>query len=374
MRIGMIAPISHPYPPPSYGPWERVTHDLTERLATIGHDVTLFAAADSATDAVLVPTAERTLDTLPPDRRRSAEDLHIERALELARASDFDILHSHLHVHVLERAAGVAQPIVTTLHGAAWNQAHHETLRAHADRPFVSLSDREREFLPELNYVATIPNGIRTDDFPPGGGTGGYLAFVGRLAPEKGVHLAFETARRAGHRLLVAGVVDDAHLDYAERIQREAGSGVELLGALDRPELSEMLREATGLLMPLLWDEPFGLVVAESLSSGTPVVAWRKGAMPEIVEHGKTGYLVDDVDGAVAAVARLSSLDRSDCVQSARSRFSAIAMADSYATVYETVSGHGVEDLVEGSHRDPDTDIGVAVGDDQVPGVRHAPA
>ncbi|HSM45425.1 MAG TPA: glycosyltransferase family 4 protein [Acidimicrobiia bacterium] len=334
----MIAPVTHPYPPPGYGPWERVTHDLTESLVELGHDVTLFAAAGSETKANLVATTSEPLEELPAAERRDEEDRHIAAALEGAADADLDIVHSHLHVHVLRQVNRLACPLVTTLHGAAWDRAHHRLLRRHHGRPFVSLSDAERAFLPELNYVATIPNGIDTEDFPPGDGSGGYLAFVGRLAPEKAPHLAVEVAHRSGDRLLLAGVTEDQHRVYAHDVLSSTGSDVDYLGPLDRAELSSMLRSAKALVMPLLWDEPFGLVVVESLASGTPVVAWDRGAMSEIIDHGETGFLVADVDEAVKAVGMVSHLSRRDCAERARERFSARVMADGYARLYRTLT------------------------------------
>lgn len=334
----MIAPVTHPYPPPGYGPWERVTHDLTENLVALGHDVTLFAAAGSETTANLVATTRVPLEEIPKTGRRDEEDRHITAALDVAVADELEIVHSHLHVHVLRQAGHLAPPLVTTLHGAAWDTTHHRLLRRHRRRPFVSLSDAERAFLPDLNYVATIPNGIATEDFPPGDGSGGYLAFVGRLVPEKAPHLAVEVASRAGHELLLAGVIEDQHRAYAHDVLTSAGSDVHYLGPLDRGELSSMLGAAKALVMPLLWDEPFGLVVVESLASGTPVVAWERGAMSEIIDHGETGFLVADVDGAVKAVGMVSDLARRDCAQRARERFSASVMADRYATLYRSLT------------------------------------
>lgn len=337
-RIGMIAPITHPYPPPGYGPWERVTHDLTESLVELGHDVTLFAAVGSETTANLVATASEHLERIPAARRRDEEDRHIANALDRAVDADLEIVHSHLHVHVLRQAARLARPVVTTLHGAAWDKTHHQLLRRHRRRPFVSLSDAERTFLPELNYVTTIPNGIATEDFPPGDGSDGLLVFVGRLAPEKAPHLAVEVARRSGHGLVLAGVIEDQHRDYANDVLAATGSDVDYLGPLDRAELSSVLRAAKALVMPLLWDEPFGLVVVESLASGTPVVAWDRGAMGEIIDHGETGFLVADVDEAVRAVGMVSDLARRDCAVRARERFSAVVMAKRYASLYRTLT------------------------------------
>lgn len=336
--VAMIAPITHAYPPSGYGPWERVTHDLTERLVVDGHEVTLFAAADSETSARLVPTAHRPLSQVAPEHRRGAEDRHIERAIQISDAESFDVVHSHLHVHVLRHVDRLSRPLLTTLHGAAWDRAHHQTLNRHAHRPYVSLSDRERLFLPDLNYVATIPNGIRLEDFPEGAGGGGYLVFVGRLAPEKAPYLAVECARRSGLALKIAGVIEDAHRGFAETFISETGGGVEYVGALDRPELSWLMREAEGLLMPLTWDEPFGLVVIESLASGTPVIAWRRGAMPEIIDDGVTGFLVDDTDDAVGAVQRLDDISRRSCRLAAETRFSDAVMAERYAALYKELA------------------------------------
>lgn len=337
-RIGMIAPITHPYPPPGYGPWERVTHDLTERLVTLGHQVTLFAPAGSVTKAEHVVTASAPLRLLPPEDGRAVEDAHLATAIAMAAEGRFDVVHSHLHVHALPFAESIPCPLLTTLHGAAWNPGNHAVLRRHAHLPFVSLSDREREFLPELNYVATIPNGIRMEDFPVGMGSEGYLAFVGRLSPEKAPHLAVEVARRTGHKLVMAGIIEDQYAGYARGVLDEAEGTADYLGALDRRELNTVLQGALGLLMPLQWDEPFGLVVVESLASGTPVVAWRRGAMPEILEDGVTGFLVEDVEGAVAAVARLPGISREVCAGRARDRFDDGAMARAYAAVYEALA------------------------------------
>ncbi|MGH3650901.1 MAG: glycosyltransferase family 4 protein [Acidimicrobiia bacterium] len=337
VRIGMLAPITHGYPPNGYGPWERVTHDLTERLVLDGHDVTLFAAAGSETKANLIETVDAPLASTPWVDRRAAEDRHVDTAMTAARDGTFDVVHSHLHVHALPFADKIPCPLVTTLHGAAWAPAHHDLLRRHAGLPYVSLSDRERAFFPELNYVATIPNGIRVEEFPVGDGSGGYLAFVGRISPEKAPHLAIETARRTGRHLLIAGVIEDQHRRYARDCLRSTGETVDYLGPLDRPELSLLLRDAAALLMPLQWDEPFGLVVVESLASGTPVIAWGRGAMPEIIDDGVTGFIVDDVEGAVNALSKVEELSRADCARVARARFDDATMAAAYAEVYQRV-------------------------------------
>ena len=334
-RIGMVAPVSHAYPPPGYGPWERVAHDLTEQLVAMGHDVTLFAAAGSQTSARLVETIVAPLDSGGADPRLE-EERHLSIAMEAARSGAFDVVHSHLHVHALIFSRIVSTPIVTTLHGVAWDPATHPLLLQYAEMPFVSLSDSERHFLPELNYVATIPNGVRTKEIPVGTGGGGYLVFVGRMAPEKAPDLAIETARAAGVPLRLAGIVEDRHRDFFEaEVLAACSENVEYVGALGRDDLWQLLGEASAMVMPLRWHEPFGLVAVESLATGTPVIAWQMGALPEIIENGVSGFVVEDVAGAVFSVGRVGDLDRATCRRVAEDRFSDSVMAARYSDVYE---------------------------------------
>lgn len=333
----MVAPITHAYPPDGYGPWERVTHDLTERLVSNGHDVTLFAPAGSTTGAKLVETVEAPLSERPERIPRLEEQTHLAIAMEAAAEGEFDVVHSHLHVHALVFSGLIPCPLVTTLHGAGWDRAHHPLLLRYADRPFVSVSDRERSFLPDLNYEATIPHGVRVSDFEFGGGSGAYLAFVGRMAPEKAPDLAIAAAVRARIPLLMAGPVDAAHRSFFADLMRDLPDNVDYIGPLDRDELGLLLSDASALLMPLRWHEPFGLVVIEALASGTPVVAWRMGAMPEIVEHGVTGYLVNDASEAAEAIALLPHISRTACRSSAETRFSDDRMARDYYHLYSKV-------------------------------------
>jgi glycosyltransferase involved in cell wall biosynthesis len=320
-------------PPPSYGPWERVSHDLTEQLVALGHDVTLFAPRGTVTTANLVETVDEPLERSDGNPRLE-EEMHLAIAMDAVSQGGFDVVHSHLHVHALVFGRLLPVPMLTTLHGAAWDPAHHELLRRYADMPYVSLSHAERSLLPELNYVATIANGIRVDEIPVGDGSGGYLAFAGRLAPEKGPDLAIAVAVATGLPLRLAGPVEDRHRAFFERILDGAPASVEYLGELDREELWDLVGGALALLMPLRWAEPFGLVVAESLAAGTPVIAWRMGAMPEIIHDGSTGRLVDDVEGAVRAVEHISDISRDACRQEAENRFSARMMARFYSAVY----------------------------------------
>ncbi|HVR32958.1 MAG TPA: glycosyltransferase family 4 protein [Acidimicrobiia bacterium] len=338
-RVGMIAPISYAYDPLGYGPWERVTHDLTERLVADGIDVTLFAPSGSETLARLVETVPGPLSEMVDADPRLFETEHLAVAMEAASSGALDIVHSHLHVHALPYGSLLPIPLLTTLHGAAWNTAHHRLLLRYRKLAFVSLSDRERVFLPELNYVATVGNGLDLARFPMGVGDGGYLAFVGRMAPEKAPDLAAAVARRAGVPLKIAGPIENRHREFFDDFMRGADD-VEYLGPLEQHEVAELLGGAQALVMPLRWDEPFGLVVIESLAAGTPVIAWRRGAMPEIVDDGLTGFLVDDVETAARAVTAVPSLDRAACRQAAEERFSDARMARDYAGVYRSLTGH----------------------------------
>lgn len=341
MRIGLLAPITHPLPPPGYGPWERVVADLAEGLTDRGHQVVVFAAAGSKVAGRLVatvphPIAEWPADAEYPGEARIWEEIHIAEMAAEVRRGGIDVVHTHLSVHPLGFADLLPAPMVVTLHGVAWNRATHPALARHRRLPYVSISDAERRLMPELNYVATVYNGVRAEDYPVGRGRGGYLLFAGRIAPEKAPHLAIEAAQRSGLPLRLAGPVEDRYrVYYAEEIEPRLGTDrVEYLGAVTRGELSSLYRDAAALVVPLAWEEPFGLVVAEAMMSGTPVIGWRRGALPELVDNGVTGFLVGDVAEAARAVGRIGELSRVACRAEAESRFSTDRMAAGYEEAY----------------------------------------
>ena len=356
MRIAMLAPISWPLPPSGYGPWEQVASNLTEALVTRGHDVTLFAAAGTQTAARLIETCPHAFETWPDSERhrsrtfdrqtgllegppdwRVREELHIAACMERAAAGEFDVVHSHLHVHALVFGRLIPCPLVSTLHGAAWVRAAHPAFKSYADMPFVSISDAERQFLPALNYVATVHNGIRIDDFPFKENKEDYLLFAGRLAPEKGPDEAIEVARRAGRRLLIAGMVEAQHEAFFNARVRPHidGKSVEYLGLLSKEDLAPVYQKAAAVLFPIHWCEPFGLVAVEAQACGTPLIANRRGALPEIIVEGRTGFVVDSVDEAVVAVGEVGRISARACRENAEMRFSAKAMAEGYSTVYQ---------------------------------------
>ena len=359
LRIAMLAPISWPLPPSGYGPWELVAHNLTEQLVALGHHVTLFASADSVSSAHLVATCPHSLSTWPESERhrtrafdptsgllegppdaRVWEQVHIATCMERAAAGKFDVVHSHLHVHALGYARLIKCPLVTTLHGSAWVRSTHPMLNKYRDLPFVSLSNAERSLLPSLNYASTVHNGIRIDEFPFEAQKDDYLLFAGRLSPEKGPAEAIEVARRAGRRLLIAGLIESQYQDYFDTKVKPHidGKNVEYLGLLSQKELAPVYRKAAGVLFLISWCEPFGLVAVEAQASGTPLIATRYGALPEIILEGKTGFVVDSLDEAVAAVEKLGAIEPAACRKNAEERFSDRAMARGYEAVYRALS------------------------------------
>lgn len=361
LRIAMLAPISWPLPPSGYGPWELVAHNLTEELVKLGHDVTLFAAGGTRTSATLVESCPHALATWPETERnrprafdpetgllegppdsRVWEQLHIATCMQRAAAGEFDVVHSHLHVHALGFGRLINCPLVTTLHGSAWVRAVHPMLKKFGDLPFVSLSDAERTLLPELNYVATVYNGIRLEEFPLEKQKDDYLLFAGRLAPEKGPAEAIEVARRSGRRLLLAGMIEPQHQDYFDaRIKPHLdGKNIEYLGLLSQKDLAPVYRKAAGVLFLISWCEPFGLVAVEAQASGTPLIATRFGALPEIIVEGKTGFVVDSLDAAVLATEKLQAIHPEDCRRNTEERFSARTMALGYEQVYRRLAAH----------------------------------
>ena len=358
MRIAMLAPINWPLPPNGYGPWEQVAHNLSEELVRRGHDVTLFAAGGTQTTARLVQTTSYALSTWPeaertrprafdpesgllegPPDARVLEQHHIAQCMEGAARGEFDVVHSHLHVHALVFARLIPCPLVTTLHGSAWVRATHPVLEAFREFPFVSLSRAERRFLPGLNYVATVYNGIRIEEFPLESNKEDYLLFAGRLAPEKGAAEAVELALKTGRRLRIAGLIEPQYQAYFdERIKPYVdGRQIEYLGLLSQTQLAPIYRKAAGVLLLIHWSEPFGLVAAEAQASGTPLIATRRGALPEIIRDGETGFVVDSFEQAIGAVDRLQSISPAACRRNVEQRFTVDLMARGYEAVYEAV-------------------------------------
>lgn len=342
MRIAQIAPLYERVPPTAYGATERVVHYLTEALVARGHEVTLFASGDSSTSAALVPGCPRALW-----RDREVEDTLVHHVAQLEQvascAAGFDVLHFHTEPLHLPLARRLGTPSVTTMHGLLREPDVGALLREFADAPLVSISASQRRALPFANWRATIHHGLPRTEFDLCPTPGDYLLWMGRMMHGKRADLAIEIARRARIPLKMAAAVHPGERAYfadeiAPLIERSAGF-VEYLGEVGGDERAALLRHARALLFPIDWDEPFGMVMIEALACGTPVVAFRRGAVPEVVEHGVSGFVVDDVDDAVRAVERLGELDRARCRRAFDVRFTADRMAHDYLRVYRTLAG-----------------------------------
>lgn len=336
LRIGVIAPTAHRTPPRGYGPWEQVASTLTEGLVALGHDVTLFATADSATAGRLHAEARAGYEEDPTVDAKVDEHLHLGAAFE--RAGRFDVLSNHFDFAPLTYSRLVATPVVTTIHGFS-SAAIVPVYRAYDDvAHYVAISDADRH--PDLGYAATIHHGVELERFTyrEVADPDGHLLFLGRIHPDKGTHVAIEVARAAGRPLVVAGIVHDrAYFDALVRPHLD-DERVTYVGPVGPAQRDALLGGATALLHPIAFAEPFGLSVVESLAAGTPVVAVARGSMPELIRHGVTGFLVEDAAGAVDAVARVAGLSRAACRAEAETRFSAARMVADYAELFARVA------------------------------------
>lgn len=341
MRVAVLGPINWRTPPRHYGPWELVVYNLVEGLQKRGVEVTLFATGDSQVSCDLRWVCPRPLAEEPSLDYKVYEYLHVGHALE--RAREFDLIHNHLNCYPLCFSPLITTPIVTTLHGSAYLEpATHIIYRRFRQLPYVSISNAEREGLPELNYVATVYNGIDLNQFTFRDAPGRYLLFLGRISPKKGTHLAIEVARRTGHRLVIAGWVPPDEGPYFENVVKpRLGNGVEYIGPVEPGPRDRVLGNALALLHLPTVPEPFGLVLAEAQACGTPVIGFDRGSVREVVEDGVTGYVVKDLEEAVDAVSRLDTIRRQDCRRRAETHFSADKMVESYLGVYRLVLGPG---------------------------------
>jgi glycosyltransferase involved in cell wall biosynthesis len=337
LRIAQVAPLYESVPPRGYGGTERVASYLTEELVALGHEVTLFASGDSVTRARLVAGSERALRL--DDRCRDSLAAHFRMLGQVAElASHFDLIHFHIDYLHFPLTKYQAWAHVTTLHGRLDLPELEPLYRQFPGQPLVSISDAQRGPLQFANWLGTVHHGLPLKLHPYRDRPGKYLAFLGRVSPEKGLDQAIEIARRVGMRLKIAAKVDRADRDYYTQViqplLRAAGHTAEFIGEVGGHEKDEFLGNAHALLFPINWPEPFGLVMIEALACGTPVVAYRRGSVPEIVEDGVSGFIVEDVEGAVRAVQRVSELRRSACRSVFEERFSVARMARDYLRVY----------------------------------------
>jgi glycosyltransferase involved in cell wall biosynthesis len=341
MRIAQIAPLYERVPPLMYGGTERVVSYLTEELVRQGHDVTLFASGDSITRARLVACSERSLRL---DKQVIDPLAHHFVLLEevFARAKDFDILHFHidyLHYPISKRQKSLVH--VTTLHGLLDMKDLKPLYKSFGAVPLVSISNAQRRPLPRANWQGTVYHGLPTDLYKPCENRGDYLVFLGRVSVEKRLDRAIEIAKRTGMNLKIAAKVDNADRKYFEKSIKPLLDDplVEWIGEVSENDKQNLLANAYALLFPIDWPEPFGLVLIEAMACGTPAIAYRCGSVPELVEEGVTGFIVDDLKAAVEAVAKVQTLDRRLCRRRFEERFSAERMTHGYLEVYERILG-----------------------------------
>ena len=339
MRIAQIAPLWERVPPPAYGGIELVVSLLTDELVRRGHEVTLFASGDSITLAKLESVHPRALRLDP-----SVKECGIYEMLQMSRvyeqAQEFDIIHSHMGCAGLPYANLVKTPTVHTLHGVF--TPDNEKLFTHAKKqPYISISNTQREPRIGLNCVATVYNGIDVDsyDFYPQPDEPPYLAFLGRISPEKGTHHAIEIAKATGLPLKIAGKVDVVDVEYYEKDIKPHidGKQIQYLGEANHAQKNELMGRAIATLFPITWREPFGLVMVESMASGTPVIAMKLGSTSEVIADAKTGFLCNSVEACIKAVGKVGQLSRYDCREEVLNRFSVQRMTDGYESVYQQI-------------------------------------
>jgi len=339
MRIAQIAPLAEAVPPKLYGGTERVVSWLTEELVRQGQDVTLFASGDSRSSASCVPV-------IPEALRLAGIRDHIPSTLVMVdevrrRADEFDIIHFHIDTLQFPLFSDVFSKCVTTLHGRLDLRDIQPIFRAFPEMPLVSISDNQRRTMPPVNWIATIHHGLPEQLYQFSGECGSYLAFLGRIAPEKRPDRAIEIAKRSGVPLKIAAKVDPVDREYfASTIEPLLDHPlIEFIGEIDETKKGRFLGEALALLFPIDWPEPFGLVMIESMASGTPVIAWREGSVPEVIDHGVSGMIVSTLDEAVAAVDQIRDLDRRAVRRSFETRFTAARMATNYIETFEALLG-----------------------------------
>lgn len=336
MRIAQLAPLDEAVPPKRYGGTERVVSWLTEELVRRGHEVTLFASGDSHTAAELVPVlprAERPGGDAGPLAARV-----LQLGMVARRARRFDVVHSHIDVFGLPGLDGL--PALSTLHGRLDVGLYGPILRTFAHHPVVSISDAQREPVPDAGWIGTVHHGLPIEEYPFTPEPADYFAFVGRMSPEKRPDVAIEIARRAGIRLLLAAKVDRVDREYFDTVVRPrlCEPGIEYVGELGEHDKIELVRHARALLFPILWPEPFGLVMIEAMACGTPVLTRRCGSTPEVVADGEVGFVCDHDAELLRAVEAVDRIDRRRCREHVVRRFDVARMARDYEVLYERVA------------------------------------
>jgi glycosyltransferase involved in cell wall biosynthesis len=352
MYIAQIAPLAEAVPPKFYGGTERVIHWLTEELVALGHDVTLFASGDSVTSARLESVWPRALRLDGSVRDPNA--LHMAMLEKVRqRANEFDFLHFHLDYYPFSLFCRQPVPFVTTLHGRLDLPEHEPVFTTFPTQPVISISDAQRRPVPMANWIRTIYHGLPRELLMPMAAQQSYFAFLGRIAPEKGIDRAISIARKCGVPLRIAAKVDRMDREYFNEKIRPLidDTSVEYIGEITDREKSEFLSGAIALLDPIDWPEPFGIVMIEAMACGTPVIAFNRGSIPEVIDEGLTGFIVEDDEGAIGAFHRLPLLSREKIRQRFEHRFTARRMALEYLAAYRGLmdrDAHHLKLVVDG--------------------------
>lgn len=332
MKVAILSTVAWRTPPRHYGPWEQIASNITEGLVKRGLDVTLFATGDSITSAKLDTVCEMGYEE---DKSRDAkvlECLHISNLME--KASGFDIIHNNFDFLPLTYSRLIKAPIITTIHGFSSQKIVPVYKKYNDTSHYVSISNADRS--PELKYLATVYNGIDTSDFEFVPVPDDYLLYFGRIHYDKGTAEAIEIAKKSNRRLLISGIIQDENY-YREKIEPQLSDRIVYLGHAGPQKRKELLGKATALLHPINFNEPFGLSVAEAMLCGTPVIAFNKGAMPELIQQNETGFLVNNVNEAIEAVKQIFRINRQNCHQWAGAMFSAEKMVDDYLKLYRHI-------------------------------------
>ena len=333
MKVAILAPITWRTPPRHYGPWEQVASVLTEALVKNGLDVTLFATSDSVTQANLQSVCKNPLGEHPADAK-VWECLHISNLME--RAAEFDIIHNHFDFLPLTYSRLIDTPVITTIHGFSSEEIIPVFKKYNEHSYYVSISNSDRH--PELQYLETVYNGIDEQLFDSGSGRGDYLLYFGRIHPHKGAYEAIQIAIQSNKKLLLCGLIQDASYFKEKLVPFLNDSTIVYKGNVNPCERNKLLGNALALLHPISFEEPFGLSVAEAMLCGTPVIAFNRGSMKELIIDGKTGFLVTTIAEGVASVGNINRISRKACRDHAMSNFSSQVMAERYIQLYNSVT------------------------------------
>jgi len=343
MRIAMLSPIAWRTPPRHYGPWESVVSLITEELVSRGHDVTLFATGDSETKTKLHAICERGYEEDHSIIPKVWECLHISELFE--HSEEFDLIHNNFDYLPLTYTGLITTPVVTTIHGFSSPGILPVYIKYNSKAFYVSISDADRS--PDLDYIKTIHHGIDLNQFDFRPEPDDYLLFFGRIHHDKGAREAIEIARACNRKLILAGIIQDDTYYHQYIKPHLDNNNVVYTGSVGPVQRNQLLGKATALLHPINFNEPFGLSVIESMACGTPVIAFNKGSMPELIENGKSGFLVNTVEEAIDAVARIKDIDRRYCRRHVEQNFTASQMVEKYIQVYETI----LEKIKKEEHR-----------------------